>query len=98
MKHWLFWVVSMLLLFSVSILQSQQTQQSQAQTLAQTQDGVARCHNFVKDGKKPNCNCWGTTDTNNPNYRVCPKPQGEDTKCTNHCKVTFCDCKSRCQS
>ncbi|MBI2669926.1 MAG: hypothetical protein HYX20_02195 [Candidatus Yanofskybacteria bacterium] len=61
------------------------------------QDGKAKCHNFTKDGQKPNCTCWGNANPNDPKYPNC-KPQGEDPKCTNHCKRYMCECKPKCQS
>lgn len=57
-------------------------------------DGTVRCHNVVVNGQKPNCACWGRPDQKNPQC----KPPGEDPKCTNHCKYTYCDCEYKCQS
>jgi|SRR3989344_1270257 len=92
-------------LFAFSLIGSAVFSQEEEYPTPPPQDGLARC---INDKRRPDktypdkahtsCPCWGTTDANNPNYRVCPKPQGEDTKCTNHCKATSCDCKSHCQS
>ena len=62
------------------------------------QDGVAKCHNFEKDGEPANCPCWGYANPNEPQPPDCKPPEGEDPKCTNHCRKDLCGCKSKCQS
>ncbi len=103
MRHRIFLTLTMLLLIvsATSILQSQVNYPMlQAQDFTQTQaqlEGTKKCHNFTRGGEKANCSCWGNANPNDKKYPNC-KQQGEDPKCTNHCKKDMCDCKSPCQS
>ncbi len=88
-------VMSLLFLGTTSIFYGPLPQLAIAQT---PPDGLVECHNFVKNGKKANCICWGEWNPNNPSNPQCKPPAGEDPRCTNHCRKELCKCKPKSQS